>query len=98
MFSDVLVDPITKAVYHLEDNPEDGSCVIVDTDSGRKVLPDGYSARDAVNEYGGAPAIAYSGIVYFSNQADNSIYAVNVNDDPPVAQQVTPGTNTPCHP
>ncbi|KAF8433707.1 Alpha/Beta hydrolase protein [Boletus edulis BED1] len=86
-FDDVLVDPITKTIYHLEERPDDnGRCVIVDTTAKKDVLPSPYSARTFVQEYGGAPAIVYNNIIYFSNDTgnasnrDNKIYALDLTD------------------
>jgi dipeptidyl aminopeptidase/acylaminoacyl peptidase len=87
VFDDVLVDPKTHSIYHLEERPEDrGRCVIVDTIAKKDVLPSPYSARTFVQEYGGAPAIVYNNIIYFSNDSgdskkpDNSIYTIDVNE------------------
>ncbi|KAH0838870.1 Alpha/Beta hydrolase protein [Lanmaoa asiatica] len=86
VFDDVLVDPITQVIYHLEERPEDhGRCVIVNTNAKKDVLPSPYSARDSVHDYGGAPAIVYGGIIYFSNDSTDSstrnrIYALNLTD------------------
>lgn len=98
MFDDVLVDPITNGVYHLEERPDDnGRCVIVDTRVQKDVLPSPYSTRDSVQEYGGAPAIVYDGIIYFSNDSgdasnpDNGIYALNLKAAPAVVRRITPG-------
>ncbi|KAH0838867.1 Alpha/Beta hydrolase protein [Lanmaoa asiatica] len=94
VFDDVLVDPITKAVYHLEERPKDnGRCVIVDTNAKKDVLPSPYSARDSVHDYGGAPAIVYNDIIYFSNDSKdphtrNRIYALKKGASVPEA--VTP--------
>lgn len=100
VFDDVLVDPITNVVYHLEERPKDhGRCVIVNTCAKKDVLPSPYSAKDSVHDYGGAPAIVYDGIIYFSNDSgdvskpDNSIYAINLKENPVVVRRVTPGTN-----
>ena len=96
VFDDVLVDPITKTIYHLEERPDDGRCVIVNTLAKKDVLPSPYSARTFVQEYGGAPAIVYNNIVYFSNDTgnassrDNKIYTLNLTDKS-TPKAVTPG-------
>ncbi|KAG8220632.1 hypothetical protein J3R82DRAFT_2897 [Butyriboletus roseoflavus] len=97
VFDDVLVDPITKLVYHLEERPMDhGRCVIVDAHAKLDVLPSPYSARDFVHDYGGAPSIVYDGIVYFSNDSgdvtkpDNSIYAIDLKNEASGVRRVTP--------
>ncbi|KAI6012227.1 Alpha/Beta hydrolase protein [Pisolithus marmoratus] len=77
VFDDVLVDSITSVVYHIEQRPnEGGRSVIVNTAEGRDVIPSGFNARNAVNEYGGASAVVYGGIVYFSNLTDGRVYSV----------------------
>ena len=79
-----------NCVYHLEERPLDnGRCVIVDTKAQNDVLPSPYSARDSVQEYGGAPAIVYDGIIYFSNDSDNGIYAINLKATPAVVRLIT---------
>lgn len=98
MFDDVLVDPITQSIYHLEERPEDhGRCVIVDTIAKKDVLPSPYSARTFVQEYGGAPTIVYDNAIYFSNDSgdpsnrDNRIYSLNLKDGSATPKPVTPG-------
>ncbi|KAI6018169.1 Alpha/Beta hydrolase protein [Pisolithus microcarpus] len=77
VFDDVLVDPITSVVYHIEERPDEGGrSVIVNTAKDRDVIPSDFNARDAVNEYGGAPAVVYGGTVYFSNITDGRVYSV----------------------
>ncbi|KAF9221091.1 alpha/beta-hydrolase [Gyrodon lividus] len=77
VFDDVIVDPITSIIYHIEERPDDGGrCVIVNTATNKDVIPSPYNARSAVQEYGGAAAIAYNGVLYFSNYADNRVYSV----------------------
>ena len=96
MFDYVLVDSITGLVYHLEERPDDnGRCVIVNTKTNEDVFPSPYSARDSVQEYGGAPAIVSDGIIYFSNSGgasnpDNGIYTISYPDETFV-RRVTPG-------
>ncbi|KIJ14238.1 hypothetical protein PAXINDRAFT_169858 [Paxillus involutus ATCC 200175] len=76
-FDDVFVDSTKNTLYHIERRPEDnGRYVIVDTFATQDVIPSPYSARTGVHEYGGAAAIAYGDIVYFSNYADNRVYSV----------------------
>lgn len=89
-FSDIFVDPTNNKVYHIEARPEDNArYVVVDTIARQDVIPSPYSARTGVQEYGGAAAIAYEGIIYFSNFADNRVYAVKATTQTP--EPVTPG-------
>ncbi|KAI6008748.1 Alpha/Beta hydrolase protein, partial [Pisolithus orientalis] len=76
-FDDVFVDPLTSAVYHIERRAADhGRYVIVNTATDSDVIPSPLSARTGVQEYGGAAAIAYGGVIYFSNFADNRVYKI----------------------
>lgn len=66
--------------------------MIVDTSKGKDIFGPGWNARSRVEEYGGGAAIAYGGVVYFSNFKDSRVYSVVVSSDKwgePVA--VTPG-------
>ncbi|KAF9221074.1 alpha/beta-hydrolase [Gyrodon lividus] len=87
-FDDVFVDPITSRVYHVERRGQDaGRYVIVDTATNRDLFSSPYSARTGVQEYGGAAAIAYDDIVYFSNFRNNRLYSVRGGSSP---ELVTP--------
>ncbi|KAF8838447.1 hypothetical protein BDN67DRAFT_954992, partial [Paxillus ammoniavirescens] len=49
---DVIVDPTTSIVYHIEERPGDsGRYVIVHTITNKDVIPSPYNARSAVNFY-----------------------------------------------
>ena len=87
----IFIDPITSSIYHTEARPsEAGRCVIVDTSKGKDIFGPGWNARSRVQEYGGGAAIAYGGVVYFSNFGDLKVYAVDTGKGgEPVA--VTPG-------
>ncbi|KAH7886673.1 Alpha/Beta hydrolase protein [Phlebopus sp. FC_14] len=88
VFDDVFVDPVTSVVYHIERRAEEGGrYVIINTKTNEDLIPSPYSARTGVEEYGGAAAIAYDGIVYFSHFADNKVYAVKGDNSP---EPVTP--------
>ncbi|CCM05277.1 uncharacterized protein FIBRA_07489 [Fibroporia radiculosa] len=83
VFDDVIVDPVTSVIYHNEQRPDDGGrCALVNTATNKDVIPSPYSARSAVQEYGGAAAIAYGGTLYFSNFVDNRVYAVREGGTP----------------
>lgn len=55
--------------------------MIVDTSKGEDVFGPGWNARSRVEEYGGGAAIAYRGVVYFSNFADSRVYRVDVGKE-----------------
>ncbi|KAH9940612.1 Alpha/Beta hydrolase protein [Amylocystis lapponica] len=80
---EIFVDPVTSTIYHIESRAfEDGRMAIVNTKDGSDVMGSEWNARTGVHEYGGAPAIAYGGVVYFSNFTDNRVYAVKDGDEP----------------
>jgi len=86
--SDLVVDG--DRLYWVEGRPtEGGRQVVVEhvDDVSRDVLPEGFSARTLVHEYGGAPMTAHDGVVYFVNFADQRIYAVSESSAP---RPVTP--------
>ncbi len=79
-------------IFWLESRPsEDGRLVVVRMDSvgstAEDLIPDGYNARSRVHEYGGASYIVRSGVVYFTNFADQRVYVGKGGEDP---QPVTP--------
>ncbi|EMD35932.1 hypothetical protein CERSUDRAFT_115835 [Gelatoporia subvermispora B] len=85
---EAFVDPITSVIYHIEDRPtEGGRSVIVITEENRDLFGKEWNARTGVHEYGGAPAIAYDGVIYFSNFGDSRVYMVKDGGQP---EPVTP--------
>ncbi|KAH9947245.1 Alpha/Beta hydrolase protein [Amylocystis lapponica] len=85
---EVFVDPITSVIYHIERRPsEGGRNVIVKTEEGTDVVGKEWNTRTGVQEYGGAPAIAYNGTIYFSNFADSRVYATRDGGQP---EAITP--------
>ncbi|KAF9265759.1 alpha/beta-hydrolase [Marasmius fiardii PR-910] len=86
---DVLIDPVTSIVYHLEGRPaEEGRTALVETKSGRDIIGRGFSAATGVHEYGGGAATVYDGKAYFSNFKDGRIYEVDVEEGEP--KPITP--------
>ncbi|KAJ7432880.1 alpha/beta-hydrolase [Mycena galericulata] len=76
---DVLVDPVTSAVYRIEKRPEeDGRNVIVSVADNLDVFGREWNARTAVHEYGGAAAVVHNNIILFSNLGDGQVYKVNL--------------------
>ncbi|KAI0819862.1 alpha/beta-hydrolase [Trametes gibbosa] len=85
---ELLVDPVTSTIYHIERRPnDDGRLVIVNTEKGKDVFGKDWSARTSVHEYGGGPAVAYDGVIYFSNFKDGRVYRLNEGGEP---EPVTP--------
>ncbi|KAI0791405.1 alpha/beta-hydrolase [Abortiporus biennis] len=87
--ADIIVDPVTSAIYHLEARPsEGGRVVVVKTEEGKDLFGPGWNARSGVHEYGGGAARAYDGVVYFSNFADGRVYSVKGIQEPePITQE-----------
>lgn len=93
--ADILVDPTTSTIYHIESRPsEKGRNVVVNTATGQDVTSGKeWNFRTGVHEYGGASAIAHGGIVYFSDYGSDGngrVYRVKEGDEP---EAVTPGKN-----
>ncbi|KAI0634553.1 alpha/beta-hydrolase [Trametes polyzona] len=85
---ELFVDPITSTIYHIEQRPnEGGRLVIVDTEKGEDVFGKDWNSRSAVHEYGGGHAIAYDGVIYFSNFKDSRVYRIKAAGQP---EAVTP--------
>jgi dipeptidyl aminopeptidase/acylaminoacyl peptidase len=89
--SDVAVDGTTReggTVYWVEGRASEGGRQVVVSSTGGDVLPQGFSARTTVHEYGGAPFAVRDGTVWFSNFDDQRVYRIDPGGEP-VA--VTPG-------
>ncbi|KAG7447656.1 alpha beta-hydrolase [Guyanagaster necrorhizus] len=75
---DLLVDDITRNLYVLESRPsEGGRNAIVSATDNQDIYGASWNARSRIHEYGGAPALAYDGRVYFSNIMDGRVYEVD---------------------
>jgi len=86
--SSVLVDG--SDIYWLEGRPSEGGRVVLvrQTNTGPvDVLPQGYSARSRVHEYGGGAAIVSGGVAFFVNFEDQRIYRQEPGGTP---EAVTP--------
>ncbi|KAJ7086402.1 Alpha/Beta hydrolase protein [Mycena belliarum] len=95
-FVDVLVDPIRSVVYHIEKRPaEHGRNTLLHTESGRDVTFGDWDVKTAVNGYGGAPAIVYDGVAYFSHGKDGRVYQFSVGGANNVPEPITP--DNPLH-
>ena len=91
------MDPVTSTIYHIESRPSDplpGRNVLVHTTAKKDVVGPGWNVRTAVHEYGGAAAIAYDGVVYFSHLTDGRVYRVSEGTEP---EAVTPSKRCYCH-
>lgn len=74
---------MSSTIYHIEKRST-GSSAIVNTTTGHDIVAGDWNVRTAVHEYGGAAAIAYDGIIYFSNEKDGRVYRV-INGKQPEA-------------
>jgi dipeptidyl aminopeptidase/acylaminoacyl peptidase len=85
-------------VYWSELRPEEGGRVQIvrRTDDGvlHDLLPEGFSARTRVHEYGGGAWIAAGGWLHFANWADQRLHRVPVDGSGP-PEPVTPDPPTP---
>ncbi|KAF8258721.1 alpha/beta-hydrolase [Lactarius quietus] len=85
---DVLLDPVTRKIYHIERRPsEGGRAVIVDTIANRDVFGPEWNAATKVHEYGGGAAIVHDGTIYFSHSPDGKVYSFKDGSEP---RAVTP--------
>lgn len=85
----MIVDPITSKVYHIEKRPlENGRNVLVNTETGTDVFGAEWNARSGVHDYGGASALVYDNVLYFSNYKDSRVYSVKEGENP---CPITPG-------
>ncbi|KAF9005454.1 Alpha/Beta hydrolase protein [Cyathus striatus] len=89
--SDVIVDPLTAQVYHIESRPsEKGRSVLVHTATGKDVASDKtWNFRTGVHEYGGSAVIVYGGTIYFSHYVDGKVYRI-IESEGDKAEPVTP--------
>ena len=74
-------------VYWLETRPSEGGRYVVvrKTSDGliSDVIPDGFSSRTTVHEYGGGSYLVDNETIFFSNYSDQRVYKVNVNGGNP---------------
>ena len=67
--------------------------MLVHTASNRDVVGSKWNVRTSVQEYGGAPAIVYNGVGYFSHMVDGRVYRVALQaEDGTEPQAITPGS------
>ncbi|KAF8192552.1 Alpha/Beta hydrolase protein [Pholiota molesta] len=72
---DIVVDPVTLKLYHIENRPsEGGRSVLVDSIYRRDVVDERFDVRTFVNSYGGGAATISNGLLYFNNAKDHRVY------------------------
>ncbi len=79
------LDPIGDTVYWSESRPrEGGRQTLMRWHAGRaeEILPPPWSARTRAHEYGGGAFTVAQGVVYFTHNADQRIYAFRPGDTP----------------
>ncbi|KAF4577515.1 hypothetical protein EYR40_003055 [Pleurotus pulmonarius] len=92
--AELLVDPITNKIYHVESRPaEDGRNALVETETSRDLTGTQWNVRTGVHEYGGGAVTVYGGIAYFSHYGDGRVYSVDVNPGG-IPEAVTPDSNS----
>ncbi|KAJ8469953.1 hypothetical protein ONZ45_g16717 [Pleurotus djamor] len=94
--AELIVDPTFNTIYHVESRPsEGGRSFLVRSETGEDiVVGTDFNVRTGVHEYGGAAAIVYDGIAYFSNYTDARVYMVSaVGPVPSSPEAVTPDSN-----
>lgn len=77
--SDILVDPVTNELYHLEGRPsEGGRVVLVRSHSNEDAVGSDWNVRTQVHEYGGGAATVYGGDkIYFSDFKSKRIFMID---------------------
>jgi hypothetical protein len=66
-----------------------GRNVVVSLEDKEDLFGKYWNARTSIHEFGGAPAVIYDGVLYFSNIGDGRVYRVEVGKNP-IA--ITPST------
>lgn len=75
--SDIIVDSVTKNIYHIEGTAS-GAYKIVRTRTGEDVVAgEGWNVRSGVHEYGGGAAKAEDNVLYFSNYPGPAYSVIN---------------------
>ncbi|KAJ7485135.1 Alpha/Beta hydrolase protein [Mycena galericulata] len=88
---DVVVDPITSQVYHIEKRPaEGGRNTLLNTATDSEVTGGDWDVKTTVNGYGGAPAIVYDNVVYFSHVRDGRVYRLDLSEANNAPDAITP--------
>ncbi|KAF9486959.1 hypothetical protein BDN71DRAFT_1514447 [Pleurotus eryngii] len=91
--AELLVDPITNKIYHVESRPaEAGRNVLVETETARELVGKEWNVRTGVHEYGGGAAIVHDGIAYVSHYGDGRVYTVDVKVEGATPEAVTPAS------
>ncbi|KAJ7512848.1 alpha/beta-hydrolase [Mycena galericulata] len=77
---EVILDPVTSKVYFAQKRPEEnGRSAIVDASTRRDLFDKSWDARTQIQEYGGAAATVFNGVLYFSHILDHRVYKANLD-------------------
>ncbi|KAI8344028.1 Alpha/Beta hydrolase protein [Chlamydoabsidia padenii] len=94
--SDVCVDAKTQSVYWCEVVPSEGGrgqifkqSLVEESGKPQALLALGFDCRSRVHEYGGGGFIVNNGLLVFSNDADFSLYTLDVTDANAQPRRVT---------
>ncbi|KAI0060422.1 alpha/beta-hydrolase [Artomyces pyxidatus] len=88
---DIILDPVTSKVYYGQNRPaENGRSAVVDAATRQDLLDHTWDARTGVHEYGGAAAIVYDGVLYFSHIGDGRVYKCAKGSEPVAITPVAP--------
>ncbi|KAK7680829.1 hypothetical protein QCA50_016139 [Cerrena zonata] len=88
---DIFLDPVTSKVYFAQKRPEEnGRSAIVDASDRKDVFSGEWDARTKVHEYGGAAAVVFGDIIYFSHFADDRVYKTVKGGTPVPITPVSP--------
>ena len=78
-------------IYWIETRPDEGGRrVIVKRDAEGVItdaIPEGYSSRTRVHEYGGGSYNVWDGVIYFSNHSDQKLYRHSPGNEPEALTQ-----------
>ncbi|KAF9490943.1 hypothetical protein BDN71DRAFT_1510850 [Pleurotus eryngii] len=95
--AELLVDPITNKLYHVELRPGDeGKNALVETERARDLVSGEWDVRTGVHDYGGGAAIIHGGIADFSNYSDGRVYSIDVKSEGATPEAVTPVNRSKC--
>ncbi|KAF7430148.1 hypothetical protein PC9H_005848 [Pleurotus ostreatus] len=93
--AELLVDPITNKIYHVELRPtNEGKNALVESDTRRDLVSGDWDVRTGVHDYGGGAAIIYGGIAYFSNYSDGRVYSIDIKSEGGTPEAVTPDSQS----
>ncbi|THV07184.1 alpha/beta-hydrolase [Dendrothele bispora CBS 962.96] len=80
---DIIIDLLNSCVYYAQKRPEEGGRSAIVSAVDRKDFFDGdWDARTQVHEYGGAAAVVFNSVLFFSNFSDKRVYRLETGGKP----------------